>query len=198
MMNRLRRVLATSEAGLTMVELLVYMILSVVVLGIGGNVLISSLQAQRDMSNLADSTSLSQLVTSSVRSGIRNSSAFEVATPTALGQLVRSRSVTTTSAGVSTWACRAWYLTASGTFYQKTSTTGTIAAPTVIGDLSTWQMVTSGLSVPTGTSQAFTGSAGQVDLAIQVTNGSTKAVLSKTTIVARPQANTLTVPTTCF
>jgi hypothetical protein len=197
-MNRLRLILAAREAGLSMVELLIYIMLSVVVLGIGGNVLISSIQAQRDMSNLADSTSISQLVTSSVRSGIRNSSAFQVATPTALGQLVRSRSVSTTSAGVSTWSCRAWYLTASGTFYQKTSTTGLIAAPTIASDLSTWQMITTGVTVPTGTSQAFTGSSGQIDMTIQVTNGATKAVLSKTTILARPQANTLTVPTTCF
>ncbi|TAL42149.1 MAG: hypothetical protein EPN91_09055 [Salinibacterium sp.] len=195
---RIRAILDAPEAGMSLVELLVYMILSVVVLGIAGNILISSITAQRDLTNLADSTSISQLVTSSVRSGIRNASAFQVDAPTTLGQLVRSRSVSTTTAGVSTWKCRAWYLTNSGTFYQKTSTSGMIAAPTVIGDLASWQMITTGVTKPSGTTQAFTGSAGQVDLAIQVTNGSTKAVLSKTTILKRPQANTLTVPTTCF
>ncbi|MHB1171413.1 MAG: hypothetical protein ACYCZY_02735 [Lacisediminihabitans sp.] len=186
------------DAGLTMIELVFYMVLLSVVLLIAGGMLVSSLTTQRDVGSLTSAASVGQLVASNVEMGIRNASTLRAESPTALGQLLRSRSVTATGTGVSTWQCRAWYLAGGGNFYTTQSTSGMVAAPSSSADLAAWTLLAQGVSVPTGTSQAFTGSDGQVNLAIQVAAGNARPILISTTIASRPQANTGTVPTTCF
>lgn len=182
---------------MSLVELLIYSVLLVVVLTIAGAIIINALTSQHTVSAVTTATSAGQLVSTSVEQGIRNASAFKVDTPTAFGQLLRSRTVRVTTAGVATWGCVAWFRTPSGNFYTRSSTS-TIAAPTVTSDLSTWTLIATGVGLPTGTAQAFTGTASQLSLAVSVDTGDSKPVLISTTIVSRPQTDTGTAPTSCF
>ncbi|CAN5138831.1 hypothetical protein BH09ACT3_BH09ACT3_06750 [soil metagenome] len=188
----------TDERGVTLVETMIYALLSVVVLSVAGSMLITSLDTQRDVSSITEAASVGQVISTDVANGIRNSSAFQVETPTALGQTLRSRSVSVTSAGVTEWRCQAWYLAASGTFYATSSTAGAVPQPTAAADLAGWRLLGESIAVPAGAGQAFTGSGGQLVLAIEVGAGTAKPTLINTTIAARPQSNTGTVPTTCF
>lgn len=182
---------------MSLVELLIYSFLLVVILTIAGGIIINALTSQRTVTTLGSAASSGQLVSASVEQGIRNASAFKVETPTALGQLLRSRTVRVTEAGVSTWQCVAWFRSATGNFYTKTSAS-LIAVPAVAADLATWTLVATGVGLPTGTAQAFTGTASQLSLAVSVDAGEAKPVLISTTIVSRPQTDTGTAPTSCF
>ena len=68
---------AESDRGITLVELLVYMLLAIVVLTIVGSILINSFQAERQVRDAAQSNSTAQLVAESLGRGIRNASAVE-------------------------------------------------------------------------------------------------------------------------
>ena len=182
---------------MTLVELLVYSLLLVVVLTVAGGIIINALTSQQTVSAVTSAASAGQLVSASVEQGIRNASAFKVETPTAFGQLLRSRTVRVTDAGVSTWQCTAWFRKANGDFYAKTSSS-IIAVPAVAADLATWTLVATGVGLPSGTAQAFTGTSSQLSLAVSVNAGDAKPVLISTTIVSRPQTDTGTAPTSCF
>jgi hypothetical protein len=182
---------------MTLVELLIYSLLLVVILGIAGSIIISTISSQRTVQTVGSAASAGQLVSGSVEVGIRNASAFQVAAPTALGQLLRSRTLDITDAGVSTWTCRAWFRTAGGDFYTKNAN-AIIPAPAVAADLSTWRLITSGVGLPTGTAQAFTASGSQLAIALSIAAASAKPVLIKTTILSQTQTDTGTAPTTCF
>lgn len=185
------------DAGMTLVELLVYSLLLVVVLTIAGGIIINALTSQQTVSAITSAASAGQLVSASVEQGIRNASAFKVETPTALGQLLRSRNVQVSGAGVSSWQCTAWFRTAAGDFYTK-SGSSVIAPPAAAADLSTWVLIATGVGLPTGTAQAFTGTSSQLSLAVSVSTGDASPVLISTTIVSRPQTDTGTAPTSCF
>lgn len=186
-----------SEAGMTLVELLVYSLLLVVILAIGGSIIISTIGSQQTVSSIGSAASQGQLVSSSVEVGIRNASAFQASAPTAFGQLLRSRTVDVTTAGASTWGCRAWFRTADGDFFMKTAS-AVIPQPTTDADLATWTLISSGVDLPVGASQAFTASSNQLALALSIDTGEAKPVLIKTTVLSRPQTDTGTAPTTCF
>jgi Tfp pilus assembly protein PilV len=196
-MNALTRLRERPESGMTLVELLIYSLLLVVVLVVAGGIMISSLQSQQTVSTVSSAASTGQLVSTNVSQGIRNASAFQVSTPTGLGDLLRSRTVSVTSAGVATWQCQAWFRTSGGRFYIK-SASSAVAAPAVEADLATWTLIAEGVELPPGASQAFNASSGQLTLAVSVTADDAAPVLISTTIVSRPQTDTGTAPTTCF
>lgn len=196
-MNAQRRFREHPESGMTLVELLIYSMLLVVILTIAGGIMINSLQSQQTVSTVSSAASTGQLVSTSVSQGIRNASAFEAAAPTSLGQLLRSRTVSVTNAGVATWQCQAWFRTSDGDLYTKSAAT-LIAAPTTVTDLTTWTLIAEGVGLPSGVPQAFSASSGQLALAVSVAAGDAAPVLISTTIVSRPQTDTETAPTTCF
>lgn len=198
MKRAIRTLRATADAGMSLVELLIYSLLLVTVLAVAGGIIMNSLSTQQTVTTVTSATSAGQLVSASVEQGIRNASAFQVATPTAFGQLLRSRTVRVTPAGVSTWQCQAWFRTATGDFYARVSPSSAIPAPTTAADLTTWTLVSKGVNLPSGVTQAFTGSSGQLTLAVSVDPGDADSVLISTTIVSRPQNDTGTAPTTCF
>lgn len=197
MKRAIRKLRASADAGMSLVELLIYSLLLVTILVIAGAIIMNSLTTQQTVTTVTSATSAGQLVSSSVEQGIRNASSFQVATPTAFGQALRSRTVRVTQAGVSTWQCQAWFRTSGGDFYTRVGN-ATIAVPATAGDLTSWTLISRGVNLPAGVTQAFTGSSGQLTLAVSVDPGDADSVLISTTIVSRPQTDTGTAPTTCF
>lgn len=197
MMQRIEAVLARREEGMSLVELLIYSMLLVVILGIAGAILINALNSQRIVTTISGATSDGQLISTSVGIGIRNASAFQAATPTAFGQMLSARTQRVTSTGVSTWQCQSWFRTTTGEFYVRAATSA-IAVPASAAGLSGWTLVTKGANLPSSVAQAFTASSGQLTLSLSMSGGTSKPVLISTTFVSRPQTDTGTAPTTCF
>ena len=103
--RRIARRLRHDESGLSMAELLVYVMLLAGVMFLVGNLLINSLRTQSTVSNITEATTAAQLVTRSLESGIRNSSGFTVTTVNVSDQLVLAQ----VRSGETTWRCEAWY-----------------------------------------------------------------------------------------
>ena len=139
-----------SEQGMTLIELLVYSLLLVIVVGISGGVLISVMVHSKTVDAVSKSTTAAQLTIDSIDSSIRNSSDFQLTGPTGTDQLLVARSASTT--GPLTWGCVGWYYSAAGTgsIRSKRSTTAILAPNSA--ELATWTLLAEGITPVTGTS----------------------------------------------
>ena len=189
------------EAGITLIELLVYMVLAVLVLLIVGGLLINTLKFQRTVGAATEATTAGQLVSQSIGRGVRNANAIDFnPAPNADGQtqLIRVRTAVA-GAGADLrvpagWMCQAWYYGA-GEIRTITSTTA-IPTPTSV---SSWTLLATGVqplpvspaTVPTTTTPVLSGSGGQVTLRTQVSTGDGKPTLIRTSWSSRQP-----VPTT--
>ena len=100
-----------TEAGYSLVELLVYMSFAVVVLTLIGGMLISTLAAERTISGRTAASTAGQIIAQSINAGVCNAIALQ-ATETAKGQLLRLDNVG--NAAVAVPYCQVW-------FYDPTS-----------------------------------------------------------------------------
>jgi type II secretory pathway pseudopilin PulG len=210
-----------TDTGFTLVELLVYVSLLALVLFILGGMLISTLRVQNVVSSASEGTRLAQLISSSVGSGIRNATAFQIDTDAATkDQLLRSRSsVVSVSGGTTTetWRCMAWYWRASdGAFFATSSNSGLVPKPGTVSPaipLSQWNYFGGGvasLTPPTPTpmptpvpspvplTPVLSGSATELNLAFQVAGARKLPVQISTVYNLRVRSNITTGPTTCF
>lgn len=151
--TRLRQ---SREAGYTLVELLMYSSLLVLILTVVGGMLLNTLTSEQKVLDSADASSLSQLISTSVHSGVRNATAVEVTPgidPDTDDQLLVVTAVSTDSTlTASARVCQAWYYTETngGAMYYKRGTAPqTIVAPTadaLANDMTGWILLGSGLS----------------------------------------------------
>jgi hypothetical protein len=181
-----------SESGLTLVELLLYVSLSLVVLLVAGAMLINSTRAGSQVDRTTAASNTGQLIMRTVQSGVRNATQVGL-TASGGNQLL----TVTTSGGLTpvVWSCEAWYFTptAGGSLYMlRTPATAPIPAPTS-ATLGSWTLLGTGISV-TG-SPVFTASAGLVTVNLNVDTGnpSPLALTSPASTL-----NLVTVGTACF
>lgn len=125
-----------ADGGITLVELLIYILLGVVVLTIVSAVLINSFRVEDQVRDAAQSASTAQLVAESLGQGVRNASAIEVSAPTVDTALVRTRSIDGSDAGA--WFCQAWHW--SGDELRTTRSATAIPAPDAAA-LATWTLL---------------------------------------------------------
>lgn len=188
------------DAGLTLIELVIYAMLLIVVLGAVGSLVISATSAQTQVATIGSAVDSSQLVVRSVGAGIRNSSAFKAEAPTADGQLLRAR-VALSSSGL-VWTCRAWYWSATtGGLYSTSNPTAMVAAPLLGVAPSGWTLLASGTAVPAGATQPFTSLPGNAQLKLALTvsaPGAAQPVLLSTTFMQYPQSDLTSAPVSCF
>jgi type II secretory pathway pseudopilin PulG len=180
------------ESGFTLIELMLYMGLSVIVFAVVVGMLTNSGRAQSEVDGVTKASNAGQLIIRAVQTGVRNASQVSL---TASGgtQLLMVR-----TAGGQTpvqWTCQAWYFTpnAGGTLYTlRTPATGPLPPPTP-GTLSSWSVLGTGISV--SGAQVFTASAGLVTVSLNINAG------SATPISLNSTSNTLNLVTTgspCF
>lgn len=192
MSTRPRSRLATSESGLTMIELLVASVIAVLVLALVGSLLTSSLRVERATRTVAEATDLGQLVARTVQAGVRNASKVSL-TDTGNTQLLRVRTAGT--AETPSWLCQAWFYTpdAGGALYMKvTSPAAPISAPTS-STLPSWTKLGDGIN-PSG-AKVFTAVLGLVTLDFTVRAGSSSPIPIKSTATTRTLE---TESTPCF
>lgn len=203
----MRRAREQSEAGFTLIELIVASALTIIVLvGVGG-LLISANKAQGGTRAATASATLGQLVSRSVTQGVANATAVSVTTDAASGaQLLQARVYSMTAASDPTQAtasigCAAWYYNPAGggsIYVKKVFPAAAIAMP-VGGPDSSWELIGSGLGANVAAAVASTvfatPSGTRVDLKFDVVNGSQKPVHVETTVHI---PNTTPVSSPCF
>lgn len=202
MIARIRRRLdGPAEAGLTLIELLIYSAFLVVILAISGSVLITTLRSEVQVRGLAETSSSGQLISRSVEEGVRNSSDILASTIDADGQLLRARVANGTTAGVVVWQCQAWYYSiATGAVYWKVDNTAAIAGPSDPADPTAdgWILLSDGVSLAAGATQFFGSDGTQVVLRFVVSANDIDLVLIPNTVVKRLIVAGGTGPATCF
>lgn len=146
MIRRLRARLA-DDSGITLSEVLVVALLSVLVLGVVGGVYISSLGIQKLVGSLNQTTSDGQLVATSIDRAVRNGSEFQITTLPSGDQLVRVRSLDG-SAGAA-WHCTAYYfsLSEASIRMERQPDDTVIVAPSAAA-LKTWSLLAQGVERP--------------------------------------------------
>lgn len=178
---------------MTLIELLLYIALSVVILAVAGAMLVSATRAQTQVSGATSASTVGQLIMRSVQTGVRNASQVNLPAPVGGTQVLTVR--TQDGQTPVSWSCQAWYFTptAGGSIYtMRIPATAAIPAPTP-GNLSSWTLLGTGVSV--AGAQVFTASAGlvTVDLSISAGAGLPQAMKSKSNTL-----NLVTVGAPCF
>lgn len=226
MLTRLRAVLrsAGSEAGFTLVEMIIASVLGVLILTVGASILLSMFRTQHSVSDFADATTTGQLISRSVEEGVRNAAHGPSAAAgdtgikasdfvAGVGQLLRARVAMGTQNGEVTWQCEAWYYSDAthtisyahsdsgmiddpGGFAWKDATHTGIHPVTAQSGVS-WTML--GQNIDLGDMPVIFGSAaGQVNLNFKVSNGSADLVLIPNIIVERTITASGTGPDQCY
>lgn len=95
------------DRGLTLIELIVYMLLATIVIGIVATIMINSFRVDTQVRETAAATSDAQLLAESLGRGIRNAGYIEATAPAAGQVYVRTQSRDSGSTG--DWVCSAWF-----------------------------------------------------------------------------------------
>lgn len=180
------------DRGISLIELLVYMMLSIVMLLIVGGLLINTLNTEKQIRSITASASSGQIVTQSVAQGVRNASDLQLTAPSSDSQLLRTRSIGNADTGV--WTCRAWFI--DGGSIWTTSSSAAIAAPAE-SDLDDWLLLADDLA-PAGSSEIFVLTGRQVDMnfAADVADGG--STLFTTSAVSRQDVPVIVENPVCF
>jgi type II secretory pathway pseudopilin PulG len=171
------------ESGLTLIELLIALMLSLIVLGIVGGLFVVTSRSEGVVTTRTQATSAGQTIVQSVQRGINNASEFTVLSP-GVDKLVIAR--TAGIASTLSWVCRAWYYSATGDGSIRMTTTndGTkITVPTA-SELQTWTLLADGVTSTSGT-QVFSLSGSRqldINLSVAVTGGA-PVVMTTTTLM---------------
>jgi type II secretory pathway pseudopilin PulG len=189
----------TRQSGFTLVELLLYVALSLVVLVIAGGILISGLRTQETAGSVTNAANTAQQIVRSVQAGVRNASAITVTSNSTSGtQLLLARTVGTDPNSTAP-SCQAWYYTPGngGNVYTKRTTPASLITLPSGGPQGVWTFLGKGVSPSDPvTGKVFNApSGGRVELRFDVAAGAHPYVLVNT-MTYTPQAATVSAP--CF
>ena len=134
------------QAGLGLVELMIYMALMLVALSAVAGLFIGMFNVNNEVTGSVASAGQAQVTANSVESGIRNATAVSVQTVGATAQLVMARTATQTAN--SSFVCQAWYFdSASGGSIRFKQSQTAIAVPDA-ATLQTWTLLIDGVQAP--------------------------------------------------
>ncbi len=171
-----------SDAGMSLVELIVYLAVAVgVTLGLT-SMFASGMSANTATKERDTATGQAQVISSSLQTGIRNASDFTVT-----GDLLRARVAT----GTSGWQCEAWAITAAGRFVHRTSTTA-IAVPT---DFTGWTVLADKARGTLSGAHPFAMSTNRLEAGLRITVGKTVVPITTDAVT---QAKGDGSPATCW
>lgn len=182
----------TDDRGISLIELLVYMLLSIVMLLIVGGLLINTLNTEKQVRSMTASASSGQVVTQSVAQGVRNASDLELTAPSSDSQLLRTRSIGNAATGV--WTCRAWFVE-GGSVWTKTSSSA-ITAPSD-SDLADWLLLADNLA-PAGAGEILALTGRQVDMTFAADVADGGSTLFTTSAVSRQDVPVIVENPICF
>ena len=167
-----------TEDGVSLVELLIYSVLSVIVLLIVSGLLVNALTTQRTVRDATQASNTGQLVSKSVGQGVRNASAIWHSAAGVEPELLVVR--TAGSGDTPTWSCQAWSFD-DGDVRTRTAT-GLI--PTTAASIAAWTLLGSGMEAVSG-SPVFTKTGRSVALLVDVDTGEGQPVRISTSSTSR-------------
>lgn len=172
------------DDGLTLVELIVYGLLLVVVLGIVGSIMVSTISIERDVRASSESTTAAQLASQSIVHGVRNGTARELRYVGDDDQLLRIRTAGS-SPGAVQWYCAAWYYSSTnGTIRSTTSSDDSIGIPVPTGEPTTWTLLAEGIEASDASGDIFTATLDGVIIKFtaETAQGTTVPIVSAATL----------------
>jgi prepilin-type N-terminal cleavage/methylation domain-containing protein len=166
MIARLRTRLR-DDRGFSLIEMLVSSALFAMIVGGIIGVILVTVNAQRTVSIVSESTTEAQLVANEIDARIRNSSEFQVTT-SGTTQLVVAR--VAGSGATLTWRCYAWYYSATdgGVIRMTTTTPGTEISMPTAAQVASWTLLLSGV-VPRSGTTVFSAVDNQLSVAFNAT-----------------------------
>lgn len=144
------------DAGITLVELIVYAAVAALFLGLLASLVVTGLKAEAATRERDTATGSAQVVSDSIQTSIRNSTEFRVD-----GSLLRARVAT----GATTGECRAWAISSGALVYLAS------AAAIPVGGYTGWATLASGVSGTLAGGVPFSKSGQTLTLGISVTTG---------------------------
>ncbi|WP_426516260.1 hypothetical protein ACPPVQ_16750 [Diaminobutyricibacter sp. McL0618] len=199
---------ARADAGLTLIELLIAALLTLLVIAMVGGLFVGASRTQNTVRSATQAADLGQLISRSIEQGVNNATALSVQVDSTSGsQLLLARefsmdpNVDPTQGASSGTSCRAWLYTTAlgGAIYTKITTPAVpIVMPIGTPD-SSWTLIGNGLQVQVDASPSaliFAAPNGtRVDLKFDVTTGTGQPVHIETTATI-PNPTTESAP--CF
>lgn len=152
-----RQPITDPQAGISLVEVIMYSTLTVLVLTVVASLFYVGFQTQAVAGDRDAATAQAQVVANTLQSNIGNASAISVT-----GSTVQARVAT----GTSGWQCVAWALTADQKLVYRTSD-----SPITDTDYTTWTVLATGVSGGLGGGDAFSGDAAQLDYSLRFASG---------------------------
>lgn len=156
------------DDGVTLVELIVYVVIAALVTGLMAGIFINGLRSQTSATDRDTATGKAGIVTNSLQTSLRNATAVSPATGTG------NTLIAVVMTGASGWECRAWSLTATGNLVYK-------AAPSSFSVASTagWTVLASGVTGSFSGGKVFSStSATQVQYSFSVTTSASTVPIS--------------------
>lgn len=155
---------ASDDAGITLVELIVYIAVSALLAGLMATMLAVGLNSQASTKGRDTATGKAQVVNDLLTASIRNATAFRVD-----GTVLRARVGT----GTSTFECRAWDVTGGQVRYTHSS-----SAITSIANTSSWRVLATGATGTLTAGAPFAASGQRLSFGLSISAGDTAVPLS--------------------
>lgn len=172
--------------GLTLIELIIYGILLASLLLIVGSIIISTLGVERIVRESTTATTAAQLAATSIETGVRNSTAVNLAS-VGSDQLLVARTAGTDPNSIA-WRCQAWYFSAAtGTIRTTSSASDSAPIVTPSSEPTTWALLASNIVAPTS-GVIFTNSGNSVTIYFQATTEDSPPVDIRSSSVVRAGA----------
>lgn len=155
-----------SESGIGLVELLIYIMLSVLIFSVVGSIFINGLRTEAIVRTATESTSAGQLALESIQRGVRSSTGLAVVTPPGhdQDQMLRIRA---TSGGTDVvYTCQAWYYSASEHTLRMESVPDGV--PISFANTLTWTLLAQDIA-PGASGRVFSMSASGAEVTIDFT-----------------------------
>lgn len=155
-----------SDSGVSLIEVLVYMVLALVVLGVVGAILINALRIEKTVRTADQSSSSSQLVMESIQRGVDNATDLAIFVPDGhdLDQVVIIR--TGSGAATPVYTCQAWYYSNSEHTIRTETTPDGAAVPT--DNPLSWALLAEGVAPP-ASGTIFTQNGTSLEIAFTAT-----------------------------
>ncbi|HAM43829.1 MAG TPA: hypothetical protein DCM67_02230 [Propionibacteriaceae bacterium] len=153
-----RQPITDPQAGISLVEVIMYSTLTVLVLTVVASLFYVGFQTQAVAGDRDTATGHAQVVANTLQSGVGNASAISVT-----GSTVQARVAT----GTTGWQCAAWALTSDHKLVYRTSDSSITDT-----DYSTWTVLATGVSGGLSGGDAFSGDATRLDYSFRFASGS--------------------------
>ncbi|MEE9964942.1 MAG: hypothetical protein K4304_07580 [Propionicimonas sp.] len=145
------------EAGISLVEVIMYSTLTVLVLTVVGSLFFVGFQTQAVTGDRDAATGAAQVVANSLQSSISNASVVQVTSTTAVARV---------ATGDTGWRCEAWALTSDHTIVYRSSDTAITDT-----DFTAWTVLATGVSGGLAGGAAFSGDSTRLTYSLKFTTG---------------------------